>query len=78
MHTPELYDRSLHELHDMHLVIEKMQHRATATLYWPGIDADIAEYVKRCKTCTQHKATQHIQPMIFKRCTRSPLARPSS
>ena len=32
--------------------------------YWPGIDADIAQYVKRCKTCTQHKTTQHIQPMI--------------
>ena len=61
---PELYDRSLHELHEMHLGIEKMQHRARATLYWPGIDTDIVEYVKRCKTCTQHKATQNIQPMI--------------
>ena len=41
-----------------------MQHRARATLYWPGIDADVVEYVRRCKTCTQHKATQHIQPVI--------------
>ena len=48
----------------MHLGIEKMQHRARATVYWPGIDADIVEYVKRCKICTQHKATQHIQPML--------------
>ena len=40
---PELYDRSLNELHDMHLGIDKMQHRAWATLYSPGIDADIAE-----------------------------------
>ena len=61
---PELYDRSLHELHEMHLGIEKMQHRARATVYWPGIDVDIVEYVKKCKTCTQHKATQHIQPML--------------
>ena len=29
---PELYDRSLHELHETHLGIEKMQHRARATL----------------------------------------------
>ena len=28
------------------------------------IDMQIVEYVKRCKTCTQHKATQHIQLMI--------------
>ena len=41
-----------------------MQHRARATIYWPGIDADIVEYFKRCKTCTQHKATQHIQPLL--------------
>ena len=40
---PELYDRSLNELHNMHLGKEKMQHRARSTLYWPGIDADIAE-----------------------------------
>ena len=63
--TPlELYDRSLHKLHETHLGIEKMQHRARATLYWPGIDMDIVKYVKRYKTCTQHKATQHIQPVI--------------
>ena len=48
----------------MHLGIEKMQHRARATIYWPGIDVDIVEYVKCCKTCIQHKATQHIQPTI--------------
>ena len=64
MYTPELYDRSLHELHKMHLGIEKMQHRARATVYWPGIDVDIVEYVKKCKICTQHNATQHIQPML--------------
>ena len=63
IHIPlELYDRSLHELQDTHLGIEKMQHKARATLYWPGIDT--AQYVKRCKTCTQQKTTQHIQPII--------------
>ena len=62
---PELYDRSLHKLHETHLGIEKMQHRARATVYWPGMDTDIVVgYVKRCKICTQHKATQHIQPML--------------
>ena len=50
--------------HNMHLGIEKMQHRARATLYWPGMDADITEYIKSCKTCTQHKTTQHTQLMI--------------
>ena len=61
---PELYNRSLNELHNVHLGIEKMQHRKRATIYLPGIDVDIVEYVKCCKTCIQHMATQHIQPMI--------------
>ena len=62
---PELYDRSLHELHETHLGIEKMQHRARATMYWLWDEfADILEYVKCCKTCIQNKATQHMQPMI--------------
>ena len=33
-------------------------------MYWPGIHSDIAEYVKCCKICTQHKTTQHIQPLL--------------
>ena len=69
---PELYDRSLNELYNMHLGIEKMQHRARATLYWPGIDGDITEYVKWFKTCIQHKATQHPQPMILRDVAEAP------
>ena len=49
-----------------------MQHRARATLCWPGIDADIIEYVKCCKTCIQHKTTQHIQPMIPREVPEAP------
>ena len=41
----ELYDRSPNELYDMHHDIVMMQHRARGTMYLPGIDSDIAEYV---------------------------------
>ena len=43
---PELYDRFLSNLHEAHQGIEKMQHMAKATVYWPGIDTDITEYAK--------------------------------
>ena len=56
----------------MHLGIEIIQHRARATLYWPGIDGDIAEYVKCCKTCTQHKATHNTQPVITRDVPEAP------
>ena len=60
----ELHDRFLHDLHEAHQGIEKMQLKARATIYWPGIDADIIEYVKRCNICIQHKAVQPIQPLL--------------
>ena len=69
---PELYDRLLNELHDMHLGIEEMQHTAGAILYWLGIDTDIAEYIKHFKTCTQHKVTQHTQPMVPRDISEAP------
>ena len=61
---PELYQRTLHDLHEGHKGIEKMQHLAREKIYWPGLDADIIEYVKHCTICTKHKATQATQPMI--------------
>ena len=61
---PELHDRTLYDLHDSHQGIEKMTHIARANMYWPGIDADIADYVRRCTICTKHKASQTVQPML--------------
>ena len=58
---PELYDRTLSKLHRGHNDIEKMQHLTMDTFYWPGMNTDIAKYIKRCNICTQFKATQAVQ-----------------
>ena len=42
----------------------KIQHLARDRIYWQGKEADITEYVKLCKICTTHKATQAIEPML--------------
>ena len=60
----ELHNGFLHDLHEAHQGIEKMQIKARAMIYWPGIDTDIIEYVKRCNICLQHKAVQSIQPLL--------------
>ena len=57
---PELYERILHDLHEGHKGIEKMQHLTCDRIYWQGMDVDITEYVKNCKICTRHKATQGV------------------
>ena len=72
LHTPEFYDRSQNELHDMHHGIEKMQHRARATMHWPGIDTDRVEYITHWKICTQHKITQCIQSMLSRDVPEAP------
>ena len=60
---PELHDRTLYDLHDSHEGIEKMTHIARANIL-PAINADIADYVRRCTICTRHKASQTVQPML--------------
>ena len=61
---PELYERMLGDLHDNHRGIEKKRHLFPTTVYWPRIESDIADYVNHCKTCTQHKVKQAVQPML--------------
>ena len=61
---PELYERMLSDLHGNRRGIEKMRHLSQTTVYWPGLDAKITDYVNHCKTCTQYKAKQAVQPML--------------
>ena len=69
---PELYERMLSALHRNHRGIEKMRHLSQNTVYWPRLDTDIANYVNCCKTCTQHKAKQAVQPMLLRDVPDSP------
>ena len=48
---PELYERTLHDLHNNHQGIKKMTHLAWAHVYLPGIEADILNYIKHCTIC---------------------------
>ena len=43
-----------------------MQAQARESVYWPHIDADIADYVSQCIICTKHKASPPAQPMLPK------------
>ena len=46
-----LKEEYLHYLHEGHLSVRKTQDNAKEHLYWPGIDADISDYHKRCQEC---------------------------
>ena len=61
---PELLDHTLTDLHGIHQGINRMQAQVTEAVYWPGIGADIANYVCKCTICTMHKASPSAQPML--------------
>ena len=44
----ELLNHTLANLHRAHQGIEKMQAQVREAVYWPSIDADIADYVHQC------------------------------
>ena len=41
-----------------------MQTQAREAVYWPDIDADIANYFSQCTICTKHKASPPAQAML--------------
>ena len=50
--------------HDCHLSVKKDQDNAKEHRYWPGINADIEDYVQRCQECIKQSqiAKEPLQP----------------
>ena len=46
-----LQEEYLQRLHQGHLSATKIEQNACQHLYWPGLDADIADYTRRCQEC---------------------------
>ena len=39
------------DLHGSHAGINKAMDLARTCIYWPGIEADVTDYIKQCLTC---------------------------
>ena len=46
-----LREEYLHRLHQGNLSATKIQQNARQHLYWPGLDADITDFGRRCQEC---------------------------
>jgi hypothetical protein len=60
---PHYRETALQVLHDGHLGITQMQQSARTAVYWPGIDADIEDFARRCTSCMKCKQYQKAEPM---------------
>ncbi|XP_030745261.1 uncharacterized protein K02A2.6-like [Sitophilus oryzae] len=57
----------LTQLHANHYGITKTQKRAKSLLYWPGINEDIKEFIKKCKKCEVYQKSNIKEPMILRK-----------
>jgi hypothetical protein len=59
-----LRTRLLHECHDAptagHLGKDKTLEQVKRRFYWPGMDADVLQYVRTCDACQRNKPSQQV------------------
>ncbi|XP_068238582.1 uncharacterized protein [Palaemon carinicauda] len=54
---------TLARLHDSHRGVEATKRRARQTVFWPGIDSDIANTVAACEPCQVLRPSQQQEPL---------------
>ena len=55
---------TLNHLHTGHKGTTAMSQLAKNTVYWPGIDADIEDFVNRCQPCLTSKPNNSREPLL--------------
>ena len=50
---PSCRDNIMADLHGSHAGINKVMDLARTCVYWPGMEADMTNYIKRCLTCIE-------------------------
>jgi len=59
-----LQKEMLKELHKSHMGIEKTKQRARDIMYWPGMNAQIADTVSNCSTCQEYRKSNKKEPLL--------------
>ena len=61
----QLRKNTLKRLHSAHQGIERTKRRARETVYWPGINNDIATTVTDCRKCQEWLPSQRKEPLLI-------------
>ena len=46
------------QLHSSHIGVNGCLRRARDCMYWPGMTAELKEYISQCKTCSKYEVRQ--------------------
>ncbi|XP_063441937.1 uncharacterized protein K02A2.6-like [Mytilus trossulus] len=52
------------KIHSSHIGIEGCLRRARESLYWPGMNAEVKDYIQRCETCRTFERKQQKETLI--------------
>ncbi|CAC5383467.1 unnamed protein product [Mytilus coruscus] len=53
----------LNKLHEGHLGIEKTRKLARDSIFWPGINAQITDFISKCSVCLESRRSNTKEPM---------------
>ena len=53
----------LEKIHVGHLGMDKCKQRARQSVFWPSMNRDIEEFVRKCKECSRHQPSKPTEPL---------------
>ena len=59
-----LRTRIKEKLHGAHTGIQSCLRRAKETVYWPGMNSDLTNYISKCDICSSYQSSQAKEPLI--------------
>ncbi|XP_022798951.1 uncharacterized protein K02A2.6-like [Stylophora pistillata] len=59
-----LWKDMIKRIHSSHIGMEGCLRRARVSLYWPGMDAQVKDYIQSCETCLSTGSKQQKETMI--------------
>ena len=60
-----MYKDMLHAIHYSHLGADTCLNKAKEVLFWPGISAQVKDFISQCAICNQYLAKQQKEPMVM-------------
>ena len=57
-----LREEMTEKLHSSHIGIQGCLRRARETLYWPGMNKKVEDYIAKCSTCNSYQSEQPKEP----------------
>ena len=65
----------IRRIHSSHIGAEGCLRRARESLYWPGLNSEVKDFILRCETCRTYERKQRKEPLISHKVPLRPWAK---